>query len=69
MQWVLLTRFLCSIAMGTDFLVLIQSVVSRGEFGVLGPENDCWPLMACKVPSAGDEVLNDYGYILVLLLL
>ncbi|KAM7477644.1 hypothetical protein LguiA_025857 [Lonicera macranthoides] len=32
-----------------------KSVVSRGQFGVLGPENDCWPVMACEVPSAGDE--------------
>ncbi|KAG5566757.1 hypothetical protein RHGRI_002333 [Rhododendron griersonianum] len=28
-----------------------KAVESRGEFGVLGPEGDCWPQMACMVPS------------------
>ncbi|CAL5340047.1 unnamed protein product [Camellia sinensis] len=30
-------------------------VVSRGDFGVLGLENDCWPQMACMVPFANIE--------------
>ncbi|KAL3644237.1 Iron-sulfur assembly protein 1 [Castilleja foliolosa] len=32
-----------------------KAVVSRGEYGVLGPDDDCWPQMACLVPSANDE--------------
>ncbi|XP_028078780.1 isoamylase 1, chloroplastic [Camellia sinensis] len=32
-----------------------KAVVSRGDFGVLGPEDDCWPQMACMVPSANIE--------------
>ncbi|KAI3437262.1 Aamy domain-containing protein [Psidium guajava] len=32
-----------------------KAVISRGEYGVLGPEDDCWPQMACMVPSDGDE--------------
>lgn len=34
-----------------------KAVVSRGEFGVLGPEGDCWPQMACMVPSPHAQVL------------
>lgn len=36
-------------------MVVIQAVVSRGEFGVLGPDDDCWSQMAGIIPSA-DEV-------------
>ncbi|XP_059634490.1 isoamylase 1, chloroplastic [Cornus florida] len=32
-----------------------KAVVSRGEFGILGPVESCWPQMACMVPSANDE--------------
>ncbi|XP_056174749.1 isoamylase 1, chloroplastic isoform X2 [Syzygium oleosum] len=32
-----------------------KAVISRGEYGILGPEGDCWPQMACRVPSDGDE--------------
>lgn len=32
-----------------------KAVVSRGEFGVLGPRDDSWPQMACEVPSADDK--------------
>lgn len=32
-------------------------MISRGEYGVLGPEDNCWPQMACTVPSNDDEVL------------
>ncbi|XP_075092884.1 isoamylase 1, chloroplastic-like isoform X2 [Nicotiana tabacum] len=32
-----------------------KATVSRGEYGVLGPEDDCWPLMAGMVPSAADQ--------------
>ncbi|XP_024967150.1 isoamylase 1, chloroplastic-like [Cynara cardunculus var. scolymus] len=28
-----------------------KAVVSRGEFGVLGPDDDCWSQMACKIPT------------------
>lgn len=31
-------------------------MISRGEYGVLGPEDDCWPQMACGIPSDKDEV-------------
>ncbi|KAF7849275.1 hypothetical protein BT93_L1023 [Corymbia citriodora subsp. variegata] len=32
-----------------------KAVISRGEYGILGPDGDCWPQMACRVPSHGDE--------------
>ena len=71
--------FFFSRAKSTDFSChLVQGVLSRGDFGVLGPEGDCWPQMACMVPSANDEVLdkwfrdfecNSYSYNLVFLML
>lgn len=35
-----------------------QAVISRGEFGVLGPDSNCWPQMAGMVPTVNDEVEN-----------
>lgn len=32
-----------------------KAIIRRGEFGVLGPEGNCWPQMACMVPSSDDE--------------
>ncbi|XP_062158376.1 isoamylase 1, chloroplastic isoform X2 [Alnus glutinosa] len=32
-----------------------KAVISRGEFGALGPDGNCWPQMACMVPSFDDE--------------
>ncbi|KAK4478940.1 hypothetical protein RD792_014447 [Penstemon davidsonii] len=32
-----------------------KAVVSRGEYGALGPGEDCWPQMAGLVPSTTDE--------------
>lgn len=32
-----------------------KAVISRGEYGVLGPEGNCWPQMACMLPSPNDE--------------
>uniref|UniRef100_A0A2P2KYT0 Glycosyl hydrolase family 13 catalytic domain-containing protein n=2 Tax=Rhizophora mucronata TaxID=61149 RepID=A0A2P2KYT0_RHIMU len=32
-----------------------KAVVSRGEFGVLGNEDSCWPQMACMIPNFEDE--------------
>ncbi|EOY32085.1 Isoamylase 1 isoform 2 [Theobroma cacao] len=32
-----------------------KAVISRGEFGALGPEDNCWPQMACMVPTSEDE--------------
>ncbi|XAR47988.1 Isoamylase [Bertholletia excelsa] len=32
-----------------------KAVVSRGDFGVLGPQDDCWPQMACMVPFGEDK--------------
>ncbi|KAF8392784.1 hypothetical protein HHK36_021021 [Tetracentron sinense] len=32
-----------------------KAVISRGEYGVLGPEGNCWPQMACMVPSSNNE--------------
>ncbi|PSS36372.1 Isoamylase like [Actinidia chinensis var. chinensis] len=37
-----------------------KGVLSREEFGVLGPEGECWPQMACMVPSANDEFQFDW---------
>ncbi|MFS7960396.1 putative isoamylase [Helianthus anomalus] len=31
------------------------AAVSRGEFGVLGPDDDCWSQMTGRIPSP-DEV-------------
>ncbi|GMJ07178.1 hypothetical protein HRI_004387000 [Hibiscus trionum] len=35
-----------------------KAVISRGEFGVLGPGDNCWPQMAGMVPTFEDQVLN-----------
>ncbi|EYU25738.1 hypothetical protein ABFS82_10G072400 [Erythranthe guttata] len=32
-----------------------KAVVSRGEYGALGTGDECWPQMACLVPSTTDE--------------
>ncbi|GLU10532.1 hypothetical protein SLE2022_273260 [Rubroshorea leprosula] len=32
-----------------------KAVISREEFGVLDPDDNCWPQMACMVPNAEDE--------------
>ncbi|KAL8488298.1 hypothetical protein ACS0TY_024539 [Phlomoides rotata] len=32
-----------------------KAVVSRGEYGALGTDGECWPQMACLVPSSNDE--------------
>ncbi|CAN1185774.1 Isoamylase 1, chloroplastic [Linum perenne] len=32
-----------------------KAVVSRDEFGVLATNDNCWPQMACMIPSAEDE--------------
>ncbi|XP_075674208.1 isoamylase 1, chloroplastic [Castanea sativa] len=32
-----------------------KAVISRGEFGALGADGNCWPQMACMVPSFDDE--------------
>lgn len=28
-----------------------KAVIRRGEFGTLGPDGNCWPQMACMIPS------------------
>ncbi|KAL9445189.1 hypothetical protein AB3S75_018223 [Citrus x aurantiifolia] len=32
-----------------------KAVISRAQFGVLGPDENCWPQMACLVPTPEDE--------------
>ncbi|KDP34860.1 hypothetical protein JCGZ_09148 [Jatropha curcas] len=32
-----------------------KAVISRGEFGVLGPDDNCWPQMAGMIPAARDK--------------
>ncbi|KAK4564653.1 hypothetical protein RGQ29_006652 [Quercus rubra] len=32
-----------------------KAVISGGEFGALGADGNCWPQMACMVPSFDDE--------------
>nr|XP_027072174.1 isoamylase 1, chloroplastic-like isoform X1 [Coffea arabica] len=32
-----------------------KAVVSRGDYGALGLEDECWPPMACMVPSLTDK--------------
>ncbi|KAH9293344.1 hypothetical protein KI387_041440, partial [Taxus chinensis] len=39
-----------------------RAVISRVEYGVLGPEGNCWPQMAGMVPVPDDErVKNSVG--------
>lgn len=47
-------------ALETETLFIIQAIIRRGEFGVLGPEGNCWPQMACMVPSSDNEVHKEY---------
>ena len=37
-----------------------QAVISREEFGALGPDDNCWPQMAGMVPTVDDEVENAF---------
>ncbi|CAK7345556.1 unnamed protein product [Dovyalis caffra] len=32
-----------------------KAVISRGEFGVLGPDDNRWPQMACMIPTTDDK--------------
>ncbi|XP_048330331.2 isoamylase 1, chloroplastic isoform X2 [Ziziphus jujuba] len=32
-----------------------KAVIRRGDFGTLGPDGDCWPQMACAVPSSNSK--------------
>ncbi|KAH8481576.1 hypothetical protein H0E87_029162 [Populus deltoides] len=32
-----------------------KAVISRGDFGVLGSDDNCWPQMACMIPTADDK--------------
>uniref|UniRef100_M4CLB4 Glycosyl hydrolase family 13 catalytic domain-containing protein n=2 Tax=Brassica campestris TaxID=3711 RepID=M4CLB4_BRACM len=32
-----------------------KAIISRDEFGVLGADDNCWPQMACMVPTLGEE--------------
>ncbi|KAL9377191.1 hypothetical protein Peur_031311 [Populus x canadensis] len=32
-----------------------KAVISRGDFGVLGSDDNCWPQMACMIPPADDK--------------
>ncbi|KAK7251474.1 hypothetical protein RIF29_34710 [Crotalaria pallida] len=32
-----------------------KAVISRGEFGAVGPDHNCWPQMAGMVPSSDDD--------------
>ncbi|KAG6627799.1 hypothetical protein I3843_15G132000 [Carya illinoinensis] len=32
-----------------------KAILSRGEFGALGTDGNCWPQMACMIPSFDDE--------------
>ncbi|KNA14483.1 hypothetical protein SOVF_107160 isoform B [Spinacia oleracea] len=35
-----------------------KAVISRGNYGELGPEGNCWPQMAGMIPSPNDEELG-----------
>uniref|UniRef100_A0A9I9DED4 isoamylase n=1 Tax=Cucumis melo TaxID=3656 RepID=A0A9I9DED4_CUCME len=35
-----------------------KAVISRGEFGALGPNDNCWPQMAGMVPTANEKIKN-----------
>ncbi|XP_011017749.1 PREDICTED: isoamylase 1, chloroplastic-like isoform X4 [Populus euphratica] len=32
-----------------------KAVISRGDFGVFGSDDNCWPQMACMIPTADDK--------------
>ncbi|KAL1217815.1 Isoamylase 1 [Cardamine amara subsp. amara] len=32
-----------------------KAIISRDEFGILGPDENCWPQMACMVPTLDEE--------------
>ncbi|XP_015955251.1 isoamylase 1, chloroplastic [Arachis duranensis] len=38
-----------------------KAVISRGEFGALGPDGNCWPQMAGMVPSSDDNEFDWEG--------
>ncbi|RDX79505.1 Isoamylase 1, chloroplastic, partial [Mucuna pruriens] len=38
-----------------------KAVISRGEFGALGPDGNCWPQMAGRVPSDDDDEFDWEG--------
>ena len=38
------------------FYFFSQAVISRGEFGALGPNDNCWPQMAGMVPTANEKI-------------
>ncbi|EHA8590070.1 putative isoamylase 1, chloroplastic [Cocos nucifera] len=46
-----------------------KAVISRGDYGVLGPGGDCWPQMAGMIPISDDEVFFFIFYSLVSILL
>lgn len=41
-----------------NFIGVAQAVASRGVFGALGPNGDCWPQMAGVVPLTNNEVFD-----------
>ncbi|KAJ0037594.1 hypothetical protein Pint_22575 [Pistacia integerrima] len=41
---------------------LQEAVVSRGQFGVLAPDDNCWPQMVCMVRNSEDEVVASFTY-------
>ncbi|MED6157612.1 Iron-sulfur assembly protein 1 [Stylosanthes scabra] len=38
-----------------------KAVISRGEFGALGPDGNCWPQMAGMIPSSDDNEFDWEG--------
>ncbi|WZY91917.1 hypothetical protein YC2023_064246 [Brassica napus] len=38
-----------------------KAIISRDEFGVLGADDNCWPQMACMVPTLDDEEFDWEG--------
>ncbi|KAJ6758966.1 ISOAMYLASE 1 CHLOROPLASTIC [Salix koriyanagi] len=32
-----------------------KAVISKEDFGVLGPDDNCWPQMACMIPTSDDK--------------
>ena len=36
----------------------VQAVISKEDFGVLGPDDNCWPQMACMIPTSDDKVFE-----------
>ena len=64
-KYQLILLLACSV-MDLRFTLIFQAVIRRGEYGTVGPDGNCWPQMACMIPSSDDKVPYFYFSELVL---